>query len=307
MRDLLSFLARDFGQVSLKPLSTRSFPMRRRFFALILLACAVPATVLAGSHYYYTNFDVPGSTQTRCLDINHAGQIGGDFLDANGVNHGFQWIGGVFTQFDVPGSVYTGISAVNTSGVAVGRYDFPAFNDAHGFIYSGGNYTTFDVPGATFTAAWGINDAGQVIGRYLTADGVSHGFLLSGGVFTTIDFPNAISTGTYGINNNGQIVGSYDDAAGKTHAFLLSGGRFTTINYPNVVRNHRLEDQPVRADGRSLPDGRRRLPRLLAQQRHSTRRSTSPTPPTPRPTGSTTSVRSWGDTTTPRGLTASTP
>jgi probable HAF family extracellular repeat protein len=52
------------------------------------------------SNYSYTTFKVPGSTATFPYAINSSGQIVGNYLDANGVPHGFLLSGGAYTTFD---------------------------------------------------------------------------------------------------------------------------------------------------------------------------------------------------------------
>jgi probable HAF family extracellular repeat protein len=220
-------------------LDPRSLPMLRRHFVLKFLATAVlasPALAQKPPRYAYTSFDVPGSTWTNAIDINHAGAIIGSFVDANGVNHGYLWSGGLFSPIDPPGSVWTGTWGINAAGDIVGRYDVNTdTSQANGFLLSGGVYTTVDVPYTTFTVTRDINNSGQVVGVSQDAPGTYHGFLLSNGQFTTIDYPNSTGTQCNGINDNGQIVGQYTDASGSTHGFLLSGGRYTAINYPKSI------------------------------------------------------------------------
>src|SRR5262249_38021223 len=123
MRNLLSSLARDSGHVSQKPLLTRSFPMRRRFFVLTLLACCVPVAGFAdGRKYAFTSLDFPGATDTNSFDINNAGTIVGYFTDTSGVIHGYIWSGGVFTQVDGPGAIETRCFGINDAGTVVGYY-----------------------------------------------------------------------------------------------------------------------------------------------------------------------------------------
>jgi hypothetical protein len=157
--------------------------MQRRFFVLTLLACSFPVVAFTGGKppgWVFTNLDVPGSMSTRCLAINHPAAIVGDFVDNNGLNHGFLSSGGVFTQVDVPGAMYDGIAGINDAGVVVGRYDYPAAGQAHGYVYDGIAFTTVDVPGATVTSAWDISSSGSVVGNYRDAAGNLHGFLLRG-------------------------------------------------------------------------------------------------------------------------------
>ena len=245
MREVLQFLSRDSDHVSQKPLSTRTLPMRRRFFVLTLLACSVPVAVFAGkSTYLFTSFDFPGATGwTVGTGVNHTGTIAGWFNDAPNSAHGCIWSAGTFTQLDVPGAnlgAATWALANNDAGAVVGFYNTPPVGGpeptTHGFIYSGANFTSVDVPDATSTITWGINNTGSVVGTYVDAQGIrNHSYLLNGGQYTTFDYPNAASTEATGINDNGQIVGQYTDTAGRVHGYLLSGGQFQSLDFPNAV------------------------------------------------------------------------
>jgi hypothetical protein len=106
-----------------------------------------------------TTFDVPGAGTGAgtpgCVltippscqgtipeNVNSQGAITGEYVDANGVNHGFvRARGGAITSFDVPGA-----------GTGVGQGTIPLQN----------------------------NRAGAITGSYIDANGVIHGFLRTG-------------------------------------------------------------------------------------------------------------------------------
>jgi probable HAF family extracellular repeat protein len=74
---------------------------------------------------------------------------------------------------------------------------------------------------------------------------LGHGFLLDKGVFTTIDHPDAVAeTGALGINNRGRIVGAYTDAEGTIRGFLLDDGVFTPIDHHDAARGQAPEPRP---------------------------------------------------------------
>src|SRR5262249_9706841 len=131
----------------------------------------------------YTNIDDPlGIRFTEAHGINAAGQIVGDYRDANDANNVFH------------GFLYNP---------------------------NGNTYTTIDDPlGTNGTIAQGINDFGQIVGYYVDSSNVPHAFLYSNGTYTTIDDPlGSNGTEANGINDNFQIVGNYDDSSGS-HSFL---------------------------------------------------------------------------------------
>ncbi len=116
------------------------------------------------------------------------GRITGNFIDSNGVNHGYlRAANGAITTFDVlvagtgsgQGTVPEGI---DWSGAITGQYiDSNGVN--HGFVQgSFGAITTFDAPGAGTAAGQGTlpntpNLFGVITGQYIDASNVHHGFL----------------------------------------------------------------------------------------------------------------------------------
>ena len=89
--------------------------MRRCYLVLSLLACCIPAAVLAGGvRYQFTDHGAPlnatlgpNITGSSADDVNNTGSIVGYFTDASNVFHGFLLSGGIFTQIDVPGATKT--------------------------------------------------------------------------------------------------------------------------------------------------------------------------------------------------------
>jgi probable HAF family extracellular repeat protein len=105
------------------------------------------------------------STEMAGRGINTSGEVVGWFYDANGVQHGFTDVGGVFTQIDYPGNnvAYTVLEGINDSGLIVGQ-----FEDNSGILHSfqvdsAGTFKEFKVPGATsYIQAFDVNNAGFV-------------------------------------------------------------------------------------------------------------------------------------------------
>jgi uncharacterized membrane protein len=150
-------------------------------------------------HGRVSSINVPDSVLTEALGINDAGHVVGDYVDADGVFHGFLLANDVFTVFGND----LGADDINNAGQIVGCYA----TCSRGFLLEGSTFTSIDVPGATVTQVSGVNDVGQIVGVYY--DGSLHGFLYDGTSFETIDVPGAFLTAVTGINNAGQIVGRY--------------------------------------------------------------------------------------------------
>jgi hypothetical protein len=191
-------------------------------------------TVPSGGYVFKTIDDPSAVSGTQLNGINSRGQVVGNYVDANGLTHGFLMSGGRYTGLNDPHGVNgTFAAGIDDSGEVVGTYA-DANGLTHGFLLSHGHYTTLDVPNGNNAGASGINDRGQIVGTYFDASGVLHSFLLSGGRYTTLDVPNGNSTNAFGINESGHIVGFYFDSTGIAHGFLLSGGHYTTLDAPNA-------------------------------------------------------------------------
>jgi hypothetical protein len=164
---------------------------------------------------------VPDAVTTQALGLDDQGRIVGDYLDKEGVYHGYLWRRGRFTTIDVPRSTGTTITAINDRGEMVGVYG-DADRDPHGFFRSRrGRITTIDARGVDYTLPLDIDDRGRVVGY--TGKGSAddpnridvttiHGFALTKGPegpFTQIDVPGAPNTLASGIDDRGRIAGFY--------------------------------------------------------------------------------------------------
>jgi uncharacterized membrane protein len=148
----------------------------------------------------YITLDVPGSSSTNARALNNTGLIGGDYVDTDGIRHGFlRTDDGYSFPLDPPTSTNTRVLGANDSGHVVGDYT-----------------------GATLTAPGGMNDLGEIVGSYTDASGAFHGFLFTRARYATIDVPGAAGTFPSGINIFGEIAGFFVDAAGTTHGFLAT-------------------------------------------------------------------------------------
>jgi len=151
--------------------------MSKTTLHILAVAMVVLVTLAPGFAQTITTFDVPGATYTFPGAINPAGQITGEYVDANYAGHGFlRKTDGTFTTFDPTGSIYAIPRAINPAGQITGSY---VENYAvRGFLRNtDGTFTTFGVPFTT-TYPTAINPAGEITGWYVDASGL-HGFLRS--------------------------------------------------------------------------------------------------------------------------------
>lgn len=149
---------------------------------------------------------------------------------------------GRFMTLDYPlaGVTDTEATAINPSGVIVGRYftGSGASRVQHGFVLENGVYTSVDFPGAVGSAGtdieW-INANGTISGTYGTATG-ANAYTLRKGAYTKIAASGATETFGFGISDSGIVTGpqcacSFTTASG----YMYSQGVFTPINYPGAV------------------------------------------------------------------------
>jgi probable HAF family extracellular repeat protein len=190
-------------------------------------------------HGKCTIIDFPEANLIEPTGLNDAGQVVGDYRDANtGIFHGFLWEAGQFSTIDVPfpEAISTAASGINNVGQIVGSYSNGGGFPDHGFLYENGIFTSFDFPTAISTNPDDINDNGQIVGFFVEPGPIARSFVLDDGTFATFDvpFPGVLFTEVRGINNEGQIVGAYvenkpDDF--PRHGFLAS----PNVNSPLIA------------------------------------------------------------------------
>lgn len=178
--------------------------------------------------------------------------IAGNYIDANGVYHGFlRAPDGTISKFDVLGAG-TGagqgtveVKGMTRAGEIVGTM-YDSNNMFHGFLRSPkGKFTIFDAPGTESgtvlgTGGLSVNQAGVILGIYEDTNNAWHGLLRSpDGTLTPFD-PADAGTGAYqgtypanlsGINPEGASVGESVDANYVYHSYLRApDGTFTIFD-----------------------------------------------------------------------------
>lgn len=189
------------------------------------------------------------------MDIAPSGEIAGEYIDANNVQHGFlRSPHGRLTTFDPPGSGFTTVRALNPQGVIVGGY--LTTTTIHAYLRTpDGEFTTWVAPGACDisindgchgSGAWNINIFGTIVGPYEDTSGnfVAHTSVRrSDGTFTTFEVPGSsmlAGQGTLpgtpgGLNDFGAITGLYYDANNNFHGFLRKrDGTFVKFEAPGA-------------------------------------------------------------------------
>jgi hypothetical protein len=147
-------------------------------------------------------FDAPGAGTMACpsvfdacqgtypASLNDFGVITGDYLDANGVYHGFiRGSNGTFAAFQAPGADMTEGSFngtfpanINLYGAITGSY-VDTSNVSHGFVRAiNGSFITFEAADAGTGSGQGTfpfsnNDYGAITGNFVDEKNVNHGFV----------------------------------------------------------------------------------------------------------------------------------
>ena len=181
------------------------------------------------------------------LEINNAGEVVGNYGDANGNFYGFTDSGGSYTTVNDPlviqnGSSQSGttVTGINNSGTLVGYYQ-DSSGGFSGFVDNNGNFTTFNdsaAPESTF--GLGISNSGEIVGVVYVGNNETEGFIDNAGTYTNLQDPNAsVSNGgtySFAINTSGQVLGDYYDTNDDVHAFIYNG-TYTDISDPAAAES----------------------------------------------------------------------
>ena len=118
----------------------------------------------------------PGAADTYVTGVDVASDVVGNYVDKNGVTHGFSYNFATYTPLDPPGATATYPAGINDAGAISGRY-IDGNDHAHLFVDSNGTFSTVDYPGAVGTLGGAINDSSQFVGNALLDGGTNAGFL----------------------------------------------------------------------------------------------------------------------------------
>jgi hypothetical protein len=171
----------------------------------------------------FTEYDVPGATNTQVLGINDTGDFTGGFSDSSRIFQAFVSVGGTITSFSVPGALSTFAYEINNSNHLVVGYYVNSSGILHGYYRdaNGALHFPIDPRGSVTSVLFGLNDRNWVVGRYADSSGVTHGlFFIPPNNFFTFDYPGSTFTSLNGINDQGLICGRYVDASGIAHGFI---------------------------------------------------------------------------------------
>lgn len=125
---------------------------------------------------------VPDATYTYARTISDAGDVGGTYIDADGLQHTFVWSKGKFTTVDALSrwSSLAMIYGMDAAGNTVGTCADESFVD-HACYYDSqsGKVTDFLVPGLSNSSAWDVKPGRVITGWGDALDGRTYGYVIS--------------------------------------------------------------------------------------------------------------------------------
>ena len=166
--------------------------------------------------------------------VNAFGQIEGDSINANGLDHAFIWTNGTFVDLGTFGGPASSGIAINNLGHATGTAQTPASTSSdlvsHVFFYDGMTMHDLGTLGGDYANAGGMNNLDQIVGYSYMSDNVTtHAFFAANGVMTDLNtlIPSGSGwtlTNATGINDQGDIVANGVNSSGVENTFLLTPG-----------------------------------------------------------------------------------
>ncbi len=209
--------------------------------ALLSMTAAAAAPALK---FTFKDVTVPKALETDSYGINNAGTIAGDYVDANGVQHGMILAGKKVTKVDIKNCTTTptgGIAfyGINKSNVAAGWCTDTTSGQSVAFTYSKGKVTTIAYPKALGTQLNGLNDAGTLVGNYIDANGAQNAFVYAKKKYSKLKPPSGVAStaNAWAINNKGVITVYGFDSTGAAYisGYTADNGKtYKKFAYPKA-------------------------------------------------------------------------
>ena len=184
----------------------------------------------------------PGATTTIAIAINNNNVIAGEYIDAQGAQHGFfGTIDGNYTSFDFPND-HVLLGGINDDGYIVGNANVRTTDcTQEGCAYSRAPDGTIKPITKDHAPVDGfaeqITNRRIFVGQYKNSQGGITAYVGSKTKFKsdiTLPFDHATTRGR-GINFRNEIVGYYDASdLSSSPAFIVRRGVATSIQYPDA-------------------------------------------------------------------------
>ncbi len=167
-----------------------------------------------------TQYDFPNAVQTEIYGISDAtGALTGNFIDASGVRRGFSGdliveapgATATYADFLSPRGVVGG-SYVDAEGIYHGYVRIPSGDFITAELPGIGNREYFFVHGLT--------DSAVIVARSKAVGDVPRTYVGAFGALQEVWFPGSVGTEGWNINQDDSVVGYYDTADGRRHGFI---------------------------------------------------------------------------------------
>lgn len=211
--------------------------------ALVASSCmfiSAVATITASERpYSYSPIDYPGAAATTLSGINARGDIVGNYVDTDGMSHGFLLRDGVFTPIDVPGAAGSDARGINPAGDIVGGYWLPGEppGNIHGYLLRrDGTLEYIDYPGQTNTIPQRLLPDGTILGCYHGSDTMMSmfGMWMRGAASSAIEQDASMNNGA--TPDLSVIAGLFTDitepAPRASWGYVIENGVFTRFRVP---------------------------------------------------------------------------
>ena len=225
-------------------MSISGFQLRIRQVVLLLVAWALPATVLCGAEYEFVNLGTFGGRNSRAYDINNRGQVTGwASSQVTGTILEYDWFTQTWIEREVTSNPPNAFLYDNGTMINIGREDeiskAYAINESTRIVGSVGSsneraFRTHFGPldetnelgfldGAVQTSvAKDVNDRGQIIGNTYDGEGYA-AFVYEKNEMRSLGNLLAAPSHVRAINNNGLVAGdAYTESrgTGPIHAII---------------------------------------------------------------------------------------
>lgn len=177
--------------------------------------------------------NTPDGSQCFGTDLNDRGQVVGAvqrLIGTQRVTSGFLWEAGTYTDLGTLGGDFVQANGINELGQIVGSATLTSGGNSHAFFWERGVMTDLGSPGGPWSDGRAINDHGQV-----ALSSGAHVYLWEGGMLTDLgtlggaDVAEQVSV-PLDLNDRGQLlVAVYDIPAALYRWGIWSSGRFLPL------------------------------------------------------------------------------
>lgn len=212
---------RQSGQIS------RGNGEKKMQFKSAMLVCFAFFLVLVGTNAESVEYQIRDlgtyGTSASALSINEQGQIVGNYLSLDKIQHGLIWNNGVAQELNPLGSRCSVASDINDSGHVVGEYETES-GVRFAYIWKDGSFQSLGTLGGSLSVGTAINNSGSIAGAAYTTDEVLHACVWNNEQVFDLRTLGGDESKAHDINSHGSVVGESVTAENWGHAFIWKNG-----------------------------------------------------------------------------------